>query len=337
MKIFMKSICCVMLILVMLSNLPLEAQEPITVPESEAKKSVKVDTPAPELFSLRYNFGFYFPVLWLDRYSKDDKTPNDTRLDGKGSGIHQIEAGLFGFSAGYGFTYNPEKEEGSYRNIYFQKSGKILKADVNVELFYQRYKGFEIQNDAGYRTPDNKYYTYRSDITYQNFAMNFYVGRNSKNFKIDSALKQTDRQTSSGFGLFALVSPSYTQFKGNFSLIPDAYKDTFGKESGIKKGTFGAVDFSLGGGGTIVMGRLFMTGILFFGLGPAGYSYTTDHSTQDGVTIALKGDLKMSMGLSWDNVVVGASWTLDGCDYFLKSSSLESTSQYVEFFTGVRF
>jgi hypothetical protein len=250
----------------------------------------------------------------------------------------------------YDYGISVKKEEGStkdeelygksdyYNFVFYKYSSKY-----GIDLHYQKYKGFYIDNpvDFGYQRGDPE--TIRSDLKAISFGINyFYVF--SDDFSLSAAFHQLAVQYRWDWSFMLMISMDYTSISSDYSLIPPQEEEYYGKYAGFSDGRFISLGVSPGIGVTIPLSKFYyFTSAFFFGGGYMNKRYETDTGEFRKNRSFTKANLKLSTGYNDIDIFFGMLFLVDltSTQPIIAAGGsgirFDTLVAYGEFFAGTRF
>ncbi len=269
---------------------------------------------------------------------------------------------VFGLSAQMAITGTAKPDSRYGRTKFFDLQLHYYFRKLGVDIFYQNYRGYYLENPKQYNswvyqngTPVSLSYkrsdpgTVRSDLRIATVGFNvFYVF--SDNYSLDAAFKQTERQNRSGGSFLLMLSGMNSRVSASTSLLPLTQEWLYGIYHGFKGGNFTSLGIAPGYSYTFLIGtNYFITPVIFVGAGVMTDSLRLHRTPEeilagrDGVKhkleAFLKTNLRLALGYNGDSFFYGLAGVLDisASQGFIKTSiSVGVYRGYFEAFAGYR-
>ncbi len=217
-------------------------------------------------------------------------------------------------------------------NYYFRKIG--------FDLFYQRYKGFSLENSRSYGLFQGFPGAHRPDLSITAIGGNlFYIF--SDGFSYNASFKQTERQTSSGGSFILMTSIINYTIDSSYSLIPPSQEIFYSTDTGFRGGSFTSFGLSPGYAHTFIIGENFyITPSLCVGSGLMKKSYRVLIGERNKYGSFIKVNCRLAAGYNADRWFYGVALVVDITS--TKSSlggvgiSASNIGGFIETFAGYR-
>jgi hypothetical protein len=182
-----------------------------------------------------------------------------------------------------------------------------------IDLNYQNYKGFYIDNPSDFGLPKNDPSVEHSDLKITNYNAN-YIYIFSDDFSIAAAMEQTERQNSWDWTFLLGVSSGLFEIKSDESMLPPSEESSYENYSGYKGGEYYYIAAMPGLGITIPVWNFFFTYTILFG---GGYAYEISQTADGEIsrnTNLMKVITKGSIGYNGDNCFALFTLTFDNTE-----------------------
>ncbi|MBN1534820.1 MAG: DUF4421 family protein [Spirochaetes bacterium] len=272
-----------------------------------------------------------------DAYSSKDIVylPNPSLCAGAG-----VSWWIFGLS--FHTAVTPLRDTGDYGrttftdiqfNYYFRKFG--------FDLFYQRYRGFSLEESGSYGIPRGFPGSTRPDMTITTLGGNFFYVF-SDNFSYNASFKQTERQTRSGGSVILMLSVVNLNIRSSWSLIPSAYEVLYGMDTGFRGGNFTSIGISPGYAHTFIIGRdYYITPSICLGSGLMKKSYGVTVGERNKLGSFIKANFRLAVGFNSERWFYGIALVVDATSTMssLGGSGMSASNigGFIETFGGYRF
>ncbi len=246
----------------------------------------------------------------------------------------------------YGFSYSREiPGSGKDSNVYgrskyndfqFYYYGDKFGADV----YYQKYKGFYLDNASTFGYDENDKVFKRSDMSMGSAGFNVYYSFDDK-FSLNKAFKITRNPVKNGGSFLLMVSPNYFVVNSFRSLVLPDQEALYGKYAGFYKGEYYSIALSPGYVYSYTADNGFCFSVLVFGgLGWMKKDYSTESLNIRGTGASIKANVKFLVGYNGESFFCGLKGLGDGTstkDPFVDEGlSVMSYVVGVEIFCGIR-
>lgn len=335
------------IVLILLVNSPLFAQDKHNKakPTKEEKKAKKVkELPAnieafPKNFLIRPRF--VYPIVSFN-VSK--------RMFGKGDNFTYRPAmpGVVGLSLKIKKVYisaavqlpasealKKEYGETKFRNININILGRI----VNWGLFYRDYKGFYLSNYKPYYPDWNKDslgYPKSPGLRILEAGLN--VGFNfNKNFSMNAAFAQGERQKKSAGSFLMGISERYQRIDTDTSFVPPTQGHLYPNLDKLQNGNFISTIVSLGFGYQFVVKKFHLTPVLMAGSGFQFQSYEQTDRKRFWINYPTYASAKAQFGYNGDHFFFNIIYLTEFNTIPIKESKIRIFHNWLEFGMGLRF
>jgi len=266
----------------------------------------------------------------------DDITylPNPTLCAGAG-----VSWWIFGVS--FHMATTPLRDTGDYGetvfldlqfNYYFRKFG--------FDLFYQRYRGYSLNEADSYHMPQGEAGAVRSDLTITAIGGNFFYIF-SDHFSYNAAFKGTERQTASGGSFILMASLINNNIDSDYSLIPPEQEPLYGNDAGFQSGNFTSIGISPGYARTFIFtDGFYVTPSICVGTGLMRKSYSRLSGDKTIYGSFIKFNFRFAAGYNGDRWFYGLALVVDGTSSMSsmggRGISASTYGGYLETFAGYR-
>ncbi len=335
-----------LVILVLLVTTPLFAQKEEQKNKSEKKEKKKKEKPIPENIEVfPKNFlirpRFVYPLIAVNV---------SNRMFGKGEKFSYLPAmpGVVGLSLKIKKVYIsaaiqlPASQalkktygETKFRNININIQGRV----VNWGLFYRDYKGFYLNNYKPYYPDWNK-----DSLGYPkspglriieagvNLGFNF-----NKNFSMNAAFAQGERQKKSAGSFLMGISERYQRIDADTSFVPPTQGLLYPNLDKLKYGNFISTVVSLGFGYQFVVRKFHFTPVLMAGTGFQIQSYEQTDKKRFWINIPTYASGRAQIGYNGDHFFSNLIYQTEFNTIPIKESRIRLFHHWIEFGIGLRF
>ena len=186
------------------------------------------------------NHFFLWPVLKqrnLDFVMKDLPYKNKS-ITYKSNKPNAIGLGMYVFELGIEFTFAIPLAQ-KRKEIYGESKANDLQLNIlnkkwGLDLYYQKYKGFYI-DDPDVRIPPNIPFPQRPDIGTRNIGITGNYVFNNKKFSFRSAYNFVERQLHSAGSFLAFSSINGFKVEGDSAILGYVYRNAFGTDAKIRQ------------------------------------------------------------------------------------------------------
>ncbi|MFH1727033.1 MAG: DUF4421 family protein [Pseudomonadota bacterium] len=269
---------------------------------------------------------------------------NDEETDINWDPNSMFTLGIAGSYKGIGLSLefnipNSARDETLYGNTdYWDLQFHYFHRYFGVDLFYQTYSGFYLDNPADFDSSWEE-----GDAFTQNSTMHmFTTGANlyyihSEKFSIKAAYEQSERQMKSGGSFLLMFSNHLLTISNPTSLIPENQQEYYGDEASFSGGSFFTSSLAPGYGHMFVHDILYFAPIAFLGGGVQFQKYDLDSGRIQKIKGAFKFNPNFSLGLNGEKFFTGLT-VLTNMNYItLEQADILSMSFYMKLYVGMRF
>jgi hypothetical protein len=224
--------------------------------------------------------------------------------------------------------------ETKFRNININIQGRF----VNWGLFYRDYKGFYLSNYKPYYPNWNK-----DSLGYPkspglriieaglNLAFNF-----NKNFSMNAAFAQGERQKKSAGSFLMGLSERYQRIDADTSFVPPTQGALYPNLDKLKYGNFTSTILTLGFGYQIVIKKFHFTPVLMAGSGFQIQSYEQTDKKRFWINVPTYASAKGQIGYNGDHFFANVIYVTEFNTIPIKESRIRLFSNWLEFGMGLR-
>lgn len=221
------------------------------------------------------------------------------------------------------------------RDINVNIQGRI----VNWGVYYRDYKGFYLSDYQDF------YPNWKMDTTAFPRAPNLHVieaGMNlgfnfNKNFSLNAAFAQSERQKKSAGSFLLSLSERYQRIQTDTNIVPAAKADAFPNLNHFLSGDFLSTIISFGAGYQFVMRKFHFTPVLMAGSGIQFQNYKQTTGGKFWMNVPAYGSARAQVGYNGNNFFTNIIYTLEFTSIPIKESRIRLFHNVIEFGVGVRF
>jgi len=224
----------------------------------------------------------------------------------------------------------------TFRDIQVRIRSRI----TEMHFFYSQYKGFYLLNPSVYypnwRNGDHYPNTPQTNIL--NIGANF-TFQTTKNFSMNAAFVQNERQKKSKGSLLLMVSPRLTTLLTNTSLVPGPQQAELPYTYHLRKASFGTLVTGGGMGYSFIgwKGKFNVTPVWMVGSGLQVGKYNKIDNERTRIRIPVFGQARMAIGWNGDKFFTNIIGTSEVNTFGLRDTKMRFVHYGVEFGVGVRF
>ncbi len=321
---------------------PLVAQEDVEVSTSTDGRNAYDSIRSGYIKSFPHHF-FLWPVLKQRRldFVMEDLPDRHKTLTYKSNKPYGIGLGMYVFELAIEFTFATPIEQ-KRKEIYGESKASDLQVNIlnkkwGLDLYYQKYRGFYIQ-DADISVPDNTPFPQRPDIVTKNIGLTGNYIFNNKKFSFRSAYNFVEQQLHSAGSLLLFSSINGFKVKGDSALLGTVYQDDFG--TGAKIMEIGSTTFSVAPGYTysLIHRGFFINATLALGPAHNWLSYQTeDGYTKDDIKFTAFVLGRIGLGYNGDHFFGGMSYVSRQTQAKFDTVQLSSSTGTFKILFGYRF
>lgn len=222
-----------------------------------------------------------------------------------------------------------------FRDIYVNIQGRI----VSWGIYYRDYQGF-------YLSDYQKFYINRSEDSLGfpksknlhviesgiNLGFNF-----NKNFSLNAAFAQSERQKKSAGSFLMTVSERYQRIDTDTNIVPSGQEAYYPNLDRLKGGDFLTTIISLGGGYQFVYKKFHLTPVALVGSGIQFQSYLQGSFKRFWINVPTYANARAQFGYNGDNFFANLIYGIEFNTIPIKESRIRLYRQSIEFGMGVRF
>ena len=243
----------------------------------------------------------------------------------------------FGFSISKSWGHNKSTEKyGKTKSTDYQFY--IFKKHFGIELYYQKMKGFFMDNPGDYDYSAGDTDTIRPDIKTRHIGTNVYYSF-SDNFSLANVYDCKDPIEKSSGSFLLYMGLDITKISSDSGLIPDKAKDDFEFAAEVK--TVNAVNFYAGVGYThaFVYKGFFAAASFILAGGPSFVKYDASDKKDGNENIhqVYHCNMKYTLGYNGDSFMSGIYAFWHSSTYGKKKCMIQIDGGKFGFFAGTRF
>jgi len=248
---------------------------------------------------------------------------------------------------GFGFSYSMKldqaaKDENTYGKTKYKDYQFYYYSDKwGADIYYQRYSGYYLDNPETFGQIQGDSVSIRPDMKMNSSGFNIYYCFNDE-MSLNNSMKHVSIKKKGLHSLLLMLSPNYFKVTSDSSLIPPDEEINYEDDSGFRKGEYYSISLSPGYAYTNKFdSNLFLTVIIFGGLGAMQKKYITDSGETTELNSCIKANFKCVFGYETDNFFCGITGLGDGTstkDPFAETGlELMSYVLTAEVFAGIQF
>ncbi len=230
-----------------------------------------------------------------------------------------------------------EKKYGktTYQDYYLNFQGRI----VAWTFFFRDYRGFYL-NDykkfyPGWRE-DSVGFPKSKDLHVIEAGMN--IGFNfNKNFSLNAAFAQSERQKKSAGSFLMTISERYQRIQSDSNIVPNMQAANYPNLDRLIRGDFLTTIISFGGGYQFVMGKFHFTPVVLLGSGMQIQNYQQTGTNIWRLNLPTYANGRAQFGYNGNNFFANVIYTVEFNSIPIKESRIRLFYQVIEFGMGVRF
>ncbi len=222
-----------------------------------------------------------------------------------------------------------------FQDYYVNIQGRI----VAWTIFYRDYKGFYLsdykkfypdwkQDSLGFPQSKNLHVIEGG----MNFGFNF-----NKNFSLNAAFAQSERQKKSAGSFLMTVSERYQRIETDSNIVPSNQTTNYPNLNRFIAGDFFTTIISFGGGYQFVMGKFHFTPVVLAGSGVQFQNYQQPGTNIWRANIPTYANGRAQFGYNGDNFFTNIIYSVEFNSVPIKESRVRLFYQVIEFGMGVRF
>jgi len=299
----------------------------------DSTSNVDKTNDSPKYFSVKIFTDV--PFMWVDiKSGSKDMTYNSNAK--WSNGISASYKG-FGFSISKSRGYNEETEKyGKTKSRDYQLY--MFKKHLGVEVYFQKMKGFYIDNPGDYNYSAGEADTIRSDMKTRHIGTNVYYSF-SDNFSLANVYDYQNPIEKCGGSFLLYTGFDITNISSDSGFIPDKARDNFDFAADVK--TVNAVNLYAGGGYTyaLVLYDFFAAASVIFAGGPSfsQYDMSDNHPDHKKVYPVIHYNMKYTLGYNSNSFTAGFYAFWHSSEYGIKKCKIQIDSGKAGFFAGTRF
>lgn len=223
----------------------------------------------------------------------------------------------------------------TYQDYFINIQGRI----VAWTIFYRDYKGFYLDNYKKF------YPDWREDSLGYPKSKNLHIiegGMNlgfnfNKNFSLNAAFAQSERQKKSAGSFLMTVSERYQRIETDSNIVPSTQTLNYANLDRLTAGDFLTTIISLGAGYQFVMGKFHLTPVVLIGSGIQIQNYQQPGRNIWRLNVPTYANARAQFGYNGDNFFANIIYGAEFNSVPIKESRVRLFYQVIEFGMGVRF
>jgi len=311
--------------------------------EAPARPQSKYDSIRSIHIKTYPNHFFLWPVLKQRNLDFEMKDLNDRhkRVTYKSNKPNALGLGMYVFELGVEFTFAIPLAQ-KRKEIYGESKVSDLQLNIlnkkwGLDLYYQKYKGFYI-DDPDIKIPPNTPFPQRPDIETRNIGLTGNYVFNNKKFSFRSTYNFIERQLLSAGSFLVFSSINGFKARGDSAILGDAYRNDFGTDAKIRE--IKSTTFSIAPGYTysLIHNGFFINGTLAVGPAHNWLSYESeDGSRKDDIEFTAFVVARVGIGYNGDHFFGGLSYVRQGSRAKFETVQLTSSTGTLKILVGYRF
>lgn len=205
-----------------------------------------------------------------------------------------------------------------------------------IDLFYQDYARYWLNNPQNYFPGTTGTYLARPDISLNAWGTNVYY-QFFGTFSYRAAFKQSERQKGLAGGFLVMVSARKDGIQSDSALVPQGFADI----PGFRAGDFVSLSASPGVAFTLTLFDLYLSASFFWGPGLMYKAYQLDTTTLKQFGVSTKYNWRIATGYNGDTIFLMLAFITDYTDTRqynnLKGVGVMPQLGFLELSAGVRF
>ncbi len=243
----------------------------------------------------------------------------------------------------FGISYSQEMDNSEDDSKY----GKTKYTDIQLyyhqkkigyELYYQKYKGYYLEDSKKFGFENSDSNTIRPDIKTQNIGFNIiYVF--SKKYSTQTLFNQSTNQKKLNWTFLMMGSFNQLRLNSNRNLIPDTEAIFYGENNSFRGGTYNVVAISPGLAIIAPFHNFYISSALITGYGFSQSNNQYLNENKKSGEAFIKINLKFGAGYNGKRIFTGMATSLDSLVPMKSGDEVEfqTFSGFVEFFLNVKF
>lgn len=208
----------------------------------------------------------------------------------------------------------------------------------NIETFYQKYKGYYVDNSQDFGQPPPANRIQFPDLQNEHYGVEVTYSLNSDSFSTAAAFDQSKQQLESGASWLLSAGAHYNHFSNSGSMIPTFAQGTFGSFENVRGGQVYSLFVGGGGGGTwAIYGNWFLSGSVLVGLGGQVEAIDSVSGSGQGSNLATESNAKISMGYNGQSFICGLTAYSTVTSYRIENVRMMFSAKESAVFVGTRF
>ena len=221
------------------------------------------------------------------------------------------------------------------RDIFINLQGRT----VAWNMYYRDYNGFYLDNYAPYYPNWNKDslgYPKRDDLRVieAGLAIGF---KFNKNFSLNAAFTQGERQKKSAGSFLMAISERYQRIDTDTDFVPPVQAVYYPNLSKLKYGNFSSTILSIGYGYQIVVKKFHFTPVVMLGSGFQVQIYSQTNKNRFWINIPTYANFRGQFGYNGDSFFANVIYQMEFNSIPIRESRIRIYRNSIEFGMGVRF
>lgn len=246
----------------------------------------------------------------------------------------------FAFGIAWKIPSSPELDA-KYVKTQFQDINITFQKRISrIHFFFNHYKGFYLDDIhlSFVGSPDTLVYPKRKKTEIYNAGINL-VFQTNKNFSLNAAFAQSERQKSSHGAFLMTLLPRYTLLRSDSSLVPSVVAEQLYFTSGLRRASFTTIVTGVGMGYSFIgrEGRFNVTPLILGGAGLQMGSYDVDGNRIRKIRIPLYSNARLAIGWNGDTVFTNIIGNAELNTFGLRDSKMRFINYSIELGLGIRF
>ncbi len=313
---------------------------------SQEKKKRK-EKPLPEnIEQFNYSFSFRPKLITMGNalqiVSKADKSDKITwKTYSPGIAGFNLKIKKFSFGIALKLPSSQALEDRYVKTTFRDIQIRVRTRITEMHFFYSQYRGFYLLNPAahysGWNVTNNSFPS-RPATGIFNIGASF-IFQTTKNFSLNAAFAQNERQKKSKGSLLLMISPRFTSLLNDSTLIPGTYKDGMPFTTQLSSASFATMLTGAGMGYSFIgwNGKFNVTPVWLIGSGLQIGNYQYADKDRTRIRLPLFGQARMAIGWNDDKFFTSIIGLAEVNTFGLRDSKMRFVHFGVEFGVGLRF
>lgn len=322
------------------ASYPLIAQEDVVVSAYEKNAYDSVRSRYIQTFPHHF---FLWPVLKQRRldFVMEDLPDRRKSLTYKSNKPNAIGLGMYVFELGIEVTFATPIDQ-KRKEIYGESNTSDLQVNIlnkkwGLDLYYQKYQGFYIQ-DSDIDVPVNVPYPQRPDIATKNIGLTGNYVFNNKKFSFRSAYNFVERQLHSAGSFLLFGTINGFKVRGDSAILGTLYRNDFGTDAKIREIRSTTLSVAPGYTYSLIHKGFFINATLALGPAHNWLSYKTeDGGTKDDIEFTAFVIGRVGLGYNGDHFFGGMSYVNRRTQAKFDTVQLSSSTGTFKILFGYRF